>query len=158
MEFSKKTRNLSIYDLFEALQKEHIIASLRCKIYPQQHKQYWQEICDKKKIKILDISKRNRNLPNIFDDKKIKDVFESQIFPEFGKPNFIYRDDIQKSKLEHWDIKNYFSTDSDFKAIRNSVLLIGKLKNVDLQSNLATLDFSGEKQVVLSVDCIARIL
>lgn len=120
----KKSRDQKFYEFFEILQLEYIVAELRYKIYPEGfRKEKSLEIMKMKKEKIFDIAIRNR-LDTIFEDicvgcntffsKKLRDKLYSQIYPERGFPNFIYRDDKHKSQLEKFDRKFYYFLGSEF--------------------------------------------
>lgn len=127
----RKTRNLSIYELFEILQKEYIVCKLRFKIYPyQSHKEYWLRVAEKKKEKILDIAERNK-LPNIFSDDNIKKVIEHSIYGVQGVPNFIYRDDEHRKKQEKWDLINYFFVGSNVRVNVNGKNEVAKIHAFD---------------------------
>ena len=153
----RKTRNLSIYELFEILQKEYIICILRSKIYPyQKHKQYWTFVAEKKKEKILDIANRNI-LPNIFSSPEVKSSFEKHIYGENGFPKFIYRDDEHREKQEKWDYINYFSIGSEVKIIIEGQIKVGKVIRFDLQTRTVSISL-GEKTMRLEASEVTRIL
>ena len=61
-----KSRNLSVVELFEILQSEYVVCELRAKIYPlDKHKDYWRDLMEKKRTKIIDIAKKNALFSNI---------------------------------------------------------------------------------------------
>ncbi len=126
----RKSRDLSINQFFETLQEEYIICELRVKIFPyEDHKKYWRDIAAKKKVKILDIAKRNL-LPCIFDDKRIKQDYEKKIIVEVGFPKFYYIDDKHKDTQAMWDKRNYYSKDAEVKVIEEGKVIVGKIDKV----------------------------
>lgn len=129
-----KSRNLTVVELFEILQREYIVCELRAKIYPlDKHKDYWKDLMEKKKIKIIDIAKKNA-LFSIFDDKRIKMDYDKKIMPDLGFPNFIYKDDAQRLLQEKWDIHNYYlpqTTVTVYDTI-SSKFSKGTIESVDL--------------------------
>lgn len=129
---SNKTRNLTVVQLFEILQKEYIVCELRALIYPhEKHKQYWRDLMQKKKEKIIDIAQRN-SLFSIFDDKRVKVDYDKKIIPESGFPNFIYKDDTQRFLQEKWDIHNYYLPGEKVKICDEQYTTEGIIKSVDL--------------------------
>ena|SRR6266478_5669375 len=83
-----KSRDLSVFQLFEILQEEFLICELRSRIYPiSKHQEYWKQTMEKKKEKILDIAKRN-SLPCIFDDHRIKQDLKKELFLKLVTLNF----------------------------------------------------------------------
>lgn len=85
-----KTRDLSPYSYFQALQREYICLEIRSKIYYyKEDRLYFKNLMDKKKASIENIGVKNR-LTTIFQDHgKYLEIW-NEIVPEFGLPNFIY--------------------------------------------------------------------
>lgn len=128
-----KSRNLSVVELFEILQSEYVVCELRAKIYPlDKHKDYWRDLMGKKKVKIIDIAKKNA-LFSIFDDERIKIDYDKKIIPDLGFPNFIYKDDAQRLLQEKWDIHNYYlpNTEATVYDSDSSKFVRGVIKSVD---------------------------
>jgi hypothetical protein len=153
-----KTRSLSVQELFDVLQQEYIVCELRAKIYPiTKHKEYWTDLMEKKKEKILNISKRN-NLFSIFDNEKIKQGFEQKIIPEVGFPNFLYKDPTQKLIQEKWDIHNYYYPKTSVKVfVDSSNVLTGTIQSVDFPSNRIKVSIDGITQE-FDINLITRVL
>lgn len=157
---NNKTRDLSVFQLFDVLQEEFIVCELRIKIYPmQKHKDYWIDLSQKKKEKILDISKRNF-LPSIFDDKRIKQDFERRIIPDIGYPKFLYKDATQRLIQEKWDLHNYYTRGSEVKVMDDTGrILNGSIISVNLNNRTARIQI---KDIDIcesySFDIITRIL
>ena len=142
-----KSRDLSVYQLFEILQEEFIVCELRVKIYPiHVHKEYWKETSLKKKDKILDISKRN-SLPSIFDDKRIKESFEKRVINEIGLPNFLYKDEQQRERQEKWDIHNYYMVGKEVRITTpDGSIVIGNIDKVDFDKKLVSININNKLQ------------
>ena len=108
-----KTRELTVFQLFEILQEEYIVCELRAKIYPlQKHKDYWINTMKMKKEKILDIARKN-SLPCLFDNDNLKRDFTNRVIPEIGYPKFLYKDQHQQLLQEKWDLHNYYIRDAE---------------------------------------------
>ena len=87
---NRKSRDLTLTELFDILQKEYIVFELRAKIYPQNHhRTFWLELASKKKEKIISIGHRHKFI-SIFDFAEIKEKYYNEIVPKVGFPNFIY--------------------------------------------------------------------
>lgn len=128
-----KSRNLSVVELFEILQSEYVVCELRAKIYPlDKHKDYWRDLMEKKRTKIIDIAKKNA-LFSIFDDGRIKADYDKKIIPDLGFPNFIYKDDAQRLLQEKWDIHNYYLPNAEVTVYDPdySKFVRGVIKSVD---------------------------
>ena len=64
----KPATEISPQKLFDVLQKEYIVCIIRSKIYPiEKHKKYWNDLAERKKIKINNL-KGKYNMYSIFDD------------------------------------------------------------------------------------------
>lgn len=129
---SNKTRNLSIFEFLEVLQKEYICCELRVKTYTHEKQRlYWQEVGEKKKEKILSISQKY-TLPTIFSDPSIHKIMEFSIYGNFGFPHFIYRDETQKVQIQKWDVLNYYSKDTPVKVDINGEIKDGKVLKTEI--------------------------
>lgn len=127
-----KTRNLSIFEFLEVLQKEYICCELRVKTYlHDKQKQYWAEVGEKKKEKILSISQKY-TLPTIFSDSSIYKIIEFSIYGDQGFPNFIYKDEQQKVQVQKWDVLNYYSKESSVKVNINGEIKQGKVIKTEI--------------------------
>lgn len=102
-------RKISFNDFFACLQREYLVAELRYKIYEKpKDKNYYlnKEILGKKKT-IEEIASRN-NYPCIFTDTWLRDKYKSEIYNEWGLPNFIYRSNEDREGRRPKDIVAYF--------------------------------------------------
>ena len=93
-----KNRTLNFNDFFACLQREYLVAELRYKIYMKaKDKEYYlhKEMEGKKKT-IESIASRN-NFPSIFTDQWLFEKYKSEIYNEWGLPNFIYRSDEDRT-------------------------------------------------------------
>ncbi len=144
----EKTRDISIIQFFEVLQKEYIVAELRKKIYPKLNdKNYYSRLMSQKKVKIEDISSRN-NLPNIFNDEYTKREYYSMVYNTQGIPTFIYRDDAERRKLQGKDFEYYYSLNADVKVVTQTQTVVGKIDDTDLEANVVYVKIKGSKQTV----------
>lgn len=158
MNSTQKSRNLSVNQLFEILQEEYIVCELRFKIYPILiHKNYWKDLMEKKKEKIIDIARRN-NLFSIFDDKRVKLDFEKKIIPEIGFPKFIYKDDTQRLLQEKWDRHNYYLPKSEVKVYDDEgIIFIGIIETVDFSKNKVRININSLIKE-FNIETVTRIL
>jgi hypothetical protein len=154
-----KHRDIPIYQLLEVLQKEYIICEIRAKIYPTNHKEYWKELMDRKKAKILDISKKN-SLPNIFDSTKIKESFYQMCVPTFGMPFFYYPSKEREEKQKYYDMVNYYKKGQYFKYYDTSLKdnSVGVLIDINVENSSVILETKSQKQIELRFSDISRIL
>lgn len=102
-----KSRNLDIDQFLTVLQKEYLLAELRTKIYTKpRDKKYHSCIMMYKKTKIEDICRRY-NLISIFTDKQLYYKLYREVIPCTGYPQWMYRDEVQRKRMEEQD-KDYF--------------------------------------------------
>lgn len=157
---TQKTRDLSLANFFDILQKEYIMCEFRARIYPASHKEYWLNIAGQKKEKIKDISNRNHSLPCIFSLKEIKDSLSKTLFPEIGPPLFIYRDEQQRSKIERWDYLNYYSKGASVKIYTSKdgfFESLGEIKKTNYENKTAIVLVNNEEKE-LSLTLLTRLL
>lgn len=153
----KKTRDLTIYEYFEVLQLEYIVAELRKKIYPSLNDQgYYTRVMGQKKEKIDDIAERN-NLPSIFNDKKIKKIQYNKIYSSFGLPNFLYTDKEHENKYAVLDRKFYYFPGSEVKIIIEGEMKVGNIDSVDFNEDKAVIIVK-KQTYELPLTHISRIL
>jgi hypothetical protein len=159
----RKSRDQKFFEFFITLQKEYIVAEIRKKIYPDIHgKEKSQEIMSGKKKKIFDMAIKN-SIKTIFPDMKVggMSLYDEQlridlyreIYKDKGFPDFIYRDDTQRLRLEYKDKKCYYYPDSDFKTSKG----IGILRDTDFDNNICHIEIKGELEE-FSMDEVSRIL
>src|SRR5690606_3308450 len=111
----EKSRNIPLYDFFEILQLEYIVAELRAKIYGKdKDRKYWKRVMSGKKETVQNIADKN-NLRSMFEDESYKYMLESKIYNTEGFPNFIYRDEAHKQNQEYYDLLYYYYKDSDVR-------------------------------------------
>ena len=159
---NRKSRDQKFFEYFIILQKEYIVAELRKKIYPDlSGKSKSEEIMEGKKKKIFDIAFKNQ-IKTIFPDMKVgvtslyDEELRIKLYQEiYGNsfPNFIYRDEHQKSLLAEKDKKCYYSIGSEFK----SGDLIGILIEVDLEKEICTIQLEDSK-CLCNLEIVSRIL
>lgn len=159
----EKSRNIGIYQFFEILQLEAIVADLRSKIYPRiKDKNYWRKVYEYKKGTTFDIAERNKvegiELPTIFTDDEMLQEYKNRIFGSGGYPHFMYKDKEQELSQSYYDSQNYYAKDSDVICKDNDgVVKIGKVKYYQPNSKKVkvTLD---NKVVELDINRVTRIL
>lgn len=157
-----KTRDLALYDYFNKLQEEYVVAELRKRIYPKiKDKKYWSKVMSLKKNKIEDIVLRNC-LHSIFNNEKVKEKIYTKIYTKTGLPKFIYRDEGDQQELENLDIEYYYTEGSFFNVYKDDDVLVGKLKSIDfleedIENNKANIVIDNE-EIKISIKNISRIL
>lgn len=110
-----KSRNQSLYDFLQCLQKEYVNAELRSKIYPSiGDKKYYRKVMGYKEEKIEDISMRNQ-LPSIFNNQDVRNDVYFEVYTNFGCPNFVYKNETEKEKFKQSDLLNYFAVGGEIK-------------------------------------------
>lgn len=109
-----KNRDQSILEFFESLQKEYLIAEIRSKIYPKakDRRYYKDRVMEGKKRSITQISDRN-NIPSIFTSTKMLERITAVVIPEWGLPNFTYKDNETKDWMANLDKCNYFAVEAE---------------------------------------------
>lgn len=121
----KESRKLSTYQYFEVLQIEWLVADLRCRIFTnEKDRSYWKKVREGKKVKIENISDKNR-LPTIFTDDSLKRELEQRIYNDFTYPNFHYKDDEHKQTQGYWDLLNYYSKGTEVRFDHCGETLVG---------------------------------
>ncbi len=153
-------KDLDLYQLCLALQIEYVMASLRSKIYyRKQDKEYYLDLMEKKKAKILDITGRN-NLRNIFSDPHyLKGEIEPHVINKVGPPTFHYNSFQHSEMFKYSDYKCYYSVDSVVSTFVFKEKKIGKV--VHYQPFQETLQFqeNGSDEVIeVRVEDTTRIL
>lgn len=152
MKNNQSSRDLSIFDFFESLQKEYICAEIRTKIFQKKYTLYWQNAMIGKRKKIEDIGSKNR-LKTIFNSKEEYLKIFSQIIPEWGEPVFCYRDEVQKEKLERWDKIFFYNKKSEIKILNeNLTVSIGYIADNSMVMNefpVLSVRVRGEKKFFL---------
>jgi len=155
-----KSRNLSILEYLNILQKEYIVCILRTKIYTKLNdKAHWKKVAEYKKEKIKTISQRN-TLDNIFDDKDIYNQIYKEIVPTFGLPFFIYKDEREKELLIKQDFTNYFYKEMEIKFIdQNNESQLGIIISCSPIMNLVVVKQTNNSEIKdLNANKVRRIL
>lgn len=101
----EKTRNISIAEFFDVLQREYLINEWRGKVYySPKDRRYYERVCGYKRQRVEDISGRN-GLKSIFNDEGVLATYRETLFDSNGKPKFDMTDA---------DVRNYYSKGSDW--------------------------------------------
>jgi len=104
-----KNRTQSFNDFFACLQREYLVAELRYKIYekPKDKDYYLHREMEGKKKTIESIAARN-NFPSIFTDSWLMERYRSEIYTDWGLPNFVYRSEEDRLNRRNNDMIAYF--------------------------------------------------
>lgn len=99
----EKSRSLTNEEFIKILQLEYLSCKLRSIIYDRpEFKKMNEDIAEKKKFKILDLSKKFL-LPNIFElDEAFEFFWKKEFIQEYGLPNFQYNPK-SKELISYWD-------------------------------------------------------
>lgn len=101
----EKSRNLSVAEYFEVIQREYLIADFRRKIYySPKDKAYYTRVRDHKAEKIDDIAQRNGLISVRNSEQKFHEVW-NELFNVNGAPKF---------NMTETDIRNYYLIGNEF--------------------------------------------
>jgi len=102
---NSKTRNLSVAEYFDVIQREYYIAEFRRKIYySPKDKRYYGRVMEHKRAKIEDIASRN-HLDSIFTSAAKAAEIRGTLFDGLGRPIF---------DMTPEDQQNYYSVGNEF--------------------------------------------
>lgn len=122
-----KSRDLSLLDYFETLQIEWICADLRRRIYPKiKDKNYWTRVATGKRDTIERLAEKNK-LFSIFDDENMLRKFEKEVYKENSFPEFVYKDENNKTEQKFWDLHSYLYINSNVRVMIAGETKIGKI-------------------------------
>lgn len=140
-----KTRNLSVAEYFDVIQKEYIIASFRKRIYySPKDKRYYDRVMEHKREKIEDIATRN-HLDSIFTSEAKFASIRASLFDECGRPSFEFTDA---------DRQNYYSLGNAF-SYQGGIWI---LNCVQTDGRLVLHSESRGEEVTVNADEVIRIL
>lgn len=155
----KKSRHLSILDLFETLQIEWIVSELRHKTYPRiKDKLYWKKVMDGKKASIEKIAEKN-SLPTIFTDQEKLREFEKKVYREQSYPIYVYKNAENEMQQSYYDLLYYFYINSDVRVQVYEETKIGKITRefIPIKDNHVWVTING-KEEKFSINVVTRIL
>lgn len=153
----EKSRHLSIYQYFEALQVEYLIADLRFRIATKaKDKEYWKKVKDGKKQNIEAIADRNQ-LPTVFTDSDLKAELERRIYGCGSYPNFHYRDESSKQLQGYWDLIHYYKPGTEVRFEWFSEVKVGRIKNYKPNHTTVSIEI-GEEVLEVEIGAVSRIL
>lgn len=153
-----KSRHLSVYQFFEILQLEYLVAELRMRIYPKpEDKAYWGKIMDGKKRKVESIAVSNQ-LPSIFDDDDMLSAFKKRIYNIKGAPTFIYTNDEQKEKQEPIDLVYYYYKGTEVRFEHDCEVKIGTIISYIPYYPTIKVSLQTGEEIQLSTETVSRIL
>lgn len=153
----EKTRELSIYDFFVALQVEWLQADIRHKIYrSEKDKKYWERVKEGKELSILKIAQRN-SLPTIFDDPYVKSDIEKRVFQKSSYPLFTYKNADMKAELEYLDLLFYYYKGTEVRCeLQDGMVKTGKVTAYQPFDSFLTVSIDGTSEKV-SVSRAVRV-
>jgi hypothetical protein len=133
----RKSRDLTISDLFTRLQIEYLSYYTRYKLWKREKdKKKFKDICQKKREKIESISLK-QSFPSIFNNEQRKNIYIYEKFLQsWGIPNFDYRDDYQLKTKGNWDKTYFFYKGTDVICRDKGVEYKGKVLHLDYVNNL----------------------
>jgi hypothetical protein len=101
------TNKPSISEFHDILQKEVIMYDWAIDNYPTSYTEKYISYRDDRIAKIIDISTR-LNAVDILGSSAIYKMYYDKVFPNIGRPNFIYRNEDAKAKIDHHSIRYYY--------------------------------------------------
>jgi len=141
----QKTRNLSVAEYFDVIQREYYIAEFRKKIYYNpKDKRYYGRVMGHKMEKIQDIAERN-HLDSIFTSVSKAAEIRGSLFDVTGRPRF---------ELTETDRENYYSTGNEF-SYRGGVWVLDSIQE---DGQLVLYSSHDERYEIVSPDDVIRIL
>ena len=154
----KPATEISPQKLFDVLQKEYIVCIIRSKIYPiEKHKKYWNDLAERKKIKINNL-KGKYNMYSIFDDDFIYKSVYDKVVNEFGLPNFYYPNENSKNSQLYWDTKNWFKLGSNCKFYDSQGKeQKGTIEKVDVERKLIHINHSNTILEWFEIDAVGLV-
>lgn len=158
IEKKQKSRKLGIYEFFEILQIEWIVADLRLRLYPKEKdKAYWKKVRDGKRKTIDEIADKNK-LPTMFNDSSLKADMESRVFRESSFPDFHYKDANNEMSQSVYDLMYYYSKDADVRCTVLGETKVGKVKSFKSFEKFVTVAFKDDVELRLPISEVTRIL
>lgn len=140
-----KTRDLSVAEYYDVIQREYLIAEFRKKIYYNpKDKAYYERVMTHKREKINDIASRN-HLDSIFTAPELLRETRAELFDSSGHPTF---------PLTEEDQRNYFAVGNEF-SYRGE---IWTLEEVTEDRMLVLSSVKKGKRVRVNTDEVCRIL
>lgn len=152
----QSTKKLSVYELFQILQIEWIVADLRARIYPNDIKPYWNRVKEGKKKRINDIAEKN-SLPTIFTDEEMKRILEKKVYQPQGIPVFRYTDIEHEKMQQPLDLIYYYSKDATVRFEEFGIQKVGKIKSFVPPNDYCMVEYEDKTQKMLLSE-VTRIL
>ena len=140
-----KSRNLPLAEYYSNLQLEYISYYLRSKIYRKDFAENYRNICIGKAEKVKGIATKNC-LPSIFTDKAYLEKYINLLIPSFGLPDFRYKDDVIKGKMEKWDSFYYFCKGVSVKFLVDEKINVGIVVKNDKENNILEVRCDGMEE------------
>lgn len=140
---TNKSRDLSLADYYEILQKEYISYHIRAKVYPEEYANKYRKYCVCKREKIEKISNKN-GLPSIFNLMSLRQRFFDEFFNLYGLPNFEYRDEKSRHIMGRWDKEYWFGTGVSIKVKTEDEILVVTVHHNITYFNRVVVNLGGE--------------
>lgn len=152
-----KSRHLSIYQFFEILQIEWLVADLRTRIAVKaKDKEYWNRVKDGKRQTLENIANRNQ-LPTILTDSDLRSSLEQRIYNVKTHPNFHYKDENNKQLQGYWDLQHYYKIGAEVRFEQFGEIRIGTVAQFNPLERYVTVLYEG-KNLKLPISEVCRIL
>jgi hypothetical protein len=151
-----KSRDISLVELYTALQNEYLSYYLRKKVYCKEFSVNYNAICLQKKDKIEKISSKN-NLPSIFNDEHLKEDYLNKFINEAGIPNLTYKDEVIKKKMQCWDNWYYFTRGTSVKFKRNDRVELGVVLVNDKENCIVSIKDQNGLELDLHYSNVSRL-
>ena len=97
----------SISEFHSILQDEIIMYDWCLSYYPQEYSGKYTDMVNQRIEKVKDISKRLGSIDVVSSHIVYESVY-NKIFPNVGRPNFTYRNDAARLKMDHHSIRYYY--------------------------------------------------
>lgn len=153
----KKSRKQTVYEFFQTLQVEWIVADLRSRIYPQvSDKAYWTKVKDGKRVIIDNIAEKNF-LPTIFVDSEMKRALENKVYRDKGIPSFMYKDEDHERIQKPLDLTYYYAKGVDVRFELYGEQRVGKVKSYVPFAATITVTFE-DKDLSIATEEVTRII
>lgn len=153
----EKSRHLSIYQYFEILQIEWLVADLRFRIAVKaKDKEFWKKVKEGKKQTFEAIADRN-SLPTLFTDSDLKAALEKRIYECEGLPNFHYKDEAAKQIQGYWDQLHYYRPSTEVRFELFGEVRVGTIDKYHPNAEKIKIKYDGETLEVPTKE-VSRIL
>lgn len=157
MDKKSKSRKQTVYEFFQTLQIEWIVADLRSRIYPQSSdKAFWSKVKQGKQVIIENIAEKNL-LPTIFTDSEMKRALENTVYREKGVPKFLYKNEDHERIQKPLDLAYYYAKETDVRFEVFGDQKVGKVKSYIPFASTIVVAYD-DQEISLPVDEVTRVI